>query len=35
MSVEEVRHWASTVWNAWEAHHRTVRAWAEELLGRR
>jgi hypothetical protein len=35
MTVEEIRTWASSVWQAWDAHHRTVRAWAEELLERR
>ena len=35
LTVEEVRGWASSVWNAWAAHHRTVRGWAEELLAAR
>ncbi len=24
----QVRAWAESVWNAWSAHHRTVRGWA-------
>ena len=35
MSVEGVRHWASSVWNAWDVHHRTVRDWAVSLLAAR
>jgi hypothetical protein len=27
--VERVEAWARAVWNAWEAHHETVRRWAE------
>lgn len=27
-----VRRWAETTWEAWSAHHPTVRAWADELI---
>jgi hypothetical protein len=32
MTVEDVRRWASSVWEAWAPRHRTVRGWAEPLL---
>jgi len=28
-----VRKWADSAWQAWVAHHDTVRAWANELVG--
>jgi hypothetical protein len=27
--VERVEAWAKAIWNVWEAHHETVRLWAE------
>jgi CTP:molybdopterin cytidylyltransferase MocA len=30
--VRLVRRWAETTWEAWSAHHDTVRAWAREAL---
>ena len=27
-----VTRWAETTWDAWAAHHETVRAWAAEAL---
>jgi CTP:molybdopterin cytidylyltransferase MocA len=30
--VRRVREWAETTWEAWSAHHRTVRDWAGESL---
>ena len=33
--VRLVTRWAETTWDAWAAHHQTVRAWAGEALGDR
>ncbi len=30
--VRLTRAWAASVWEAWAAHHATVRAWAGEAL---
>ena len=33
--IEAVRKWGVCVWEAWHAHHETVRVWIDEISGSR